>query len=410
MTIVVLSFFACAVALLGLGSKLARAGRPSPPSIFAGVLVGLAISFIGLRPWITQFGAPLSIEPFIVLIAAAASWGVIRNQVRITRHHVWWLLLVAITFWLSFRAAVEIPQGAIVTAVAVLVTVCLRVSAIGVMVGFLLAGYSLLTASVWFTSLELGLRLSVLGENPIWIARVGVLGAIACLFLFATWRGRVLSALPLVALVIYTGSRGPALSLLAGGLVFIVLNSRRRALPLTGIAVLGVATPLLAPISVANPVFGGPERLGSISVRLDTWRIAADVWLANPFIGVGEPVDPRLLAGLVYPHNSLVEILAQSGLIGLALVLVAAVSAVRRPAAQALQVALVTASWFSLTSGSVWGNWEMWVLLALTFSSRHASPPARDADDDEPPTTAAGESYRRSPSTRLSQRASGPPS
>ncbi|MGH3457718.1 O-antigen ligase family protein, partial [Aeromicrobium sp.] len=333
MTVVLVFIFACAVALLGFASKLARAGRLSPPSTFAGILVGLAISFIGLRPWITQFGAPLSIEPFIVLIAAAASWAVIRNQVRITRHHVWWLLLLAIVFWLSFRAAVEIPQGAIVTAVAVLVTACLRVSAMGVMVGLLLAGYSLLAASIWFSTLDLGLRLSVLGENPIWIARVGVLGAIACLFLFATWRGRVLAALPLVAVVIYTGSRGPALSLLAGGLVFIVLNSRRPALPLTGIAVLAVATPLLAPISVANPVFGGPERLGSISVRLDTWRIAADVWLANPFIGTGEPVDPRLLAGLVYPHNSLVELLAQSGLIGLALVLVAAVSAVRRPAA-----------------------------------------------------------------------------
>jgi O-antigen ligase len=410
MTVVLLIVFACEVALLGFASMRARA-RPSSPSTFVGILVGLAISFVGLRPWITQFGAPLSIQLFIVLLAAAACWVTVRGQVRITRHHVWWLFLMAIAFLLSFRAETDIPEGAIVSAVATLVTVCLRVSVKGVMVGLLLAAYSMLIASLWFTTLELGPRLSFLGENPIWIARVAVLGTIACLFLFATWRVRVLAALPLLALVIFTGSRGPVLSLLAGGLAFIVLKSRRPAVPLTGFAVLVVATLLLAPISVADPVLGGgSERLASISVRLDMWEVAFDVWLANPLIGVGEAIDPRLLGGLVYPHNSILDLLARSGLIGFVLVLVAAVSAVRRPAARPLQVALVTAVSFSLTSGSVWGNWEMWTLLALTFSSRHDPRPAYGADHGEPSITTVGDDYRRSPSARSSQRASGPPS
>ena len=187
MTTVLLIIFAGAVALLGFAGMRTRAMRMLPPSTFAGVLVGLAISFIGLRPWITQFGAPLSIAPFVALLAAAACWAVVRNQVRITRHHVLWLSLMAGAFLLSFRAAGHITQEAIVTAAAVVVTVCLRVSVKGVMVGLLIAAYSMLISGFWFSALEFGPRLFVLGENPIWIARVGVLGAIACLFLFKNW-------------------------------------------------------------------------------------------------------------------------------------------------------------------------------------------------------------------------------
>lgn len=386
MTTVLLIIFACAVALLGFASMRTRAMRISSPSAFAGTFVGLAISFIGLRPWITQFGAPLSIALFVALLAAAACWAVVRNQVRITWHHVLWLFLMAGAFLLSFRAVGHIPQEAVVTAAAVVVTVCLRVSVKGVMVGLLIAAYSMLTSSLWFAALDFGPRLTVLGENPIWIARIAVLGTIACLFLFENWGVRLLTALPLLALLALTGSRGPALSLLAGVLAFIVLESRRPVLPVIGFAILVVATPLVVPISVADPVLGGPERVGSISVRLDIWKSAIDVWLANPFLGTGEPIDPRLLAGLLYPHNVILELVARSGLIGLALVLLAVVGAVRRPAARPLQVALVTAAWFSLTSGSLWGSWEMWMLLALTFASRHSSRPTHGAVSGAPST------------------------
>ena len=122
------------------------------------------------------------------------------------------------------------------------------------------------------------------------------------------------------------------------------------------------------------------------------------MWLNNPLIGAGKPIDPGLLAGLEYPHNSIVDLLSRSGLIGLALVLVAGVSAVRRPAARPLQVALVTAVWFSLTSGSVWGNWEMWMLLALTLSSRHDSRPEQGANRGEPSTVISTPDSEPSPS------------
>ena len=153
-----------------------------------------------------------------------------------------------------------------------------------------------------------------------------------CLFLFATWRVRLLAALPLLVMVIATGSRGPMLSLLAGGLAYLVLKSRRPVLPLTGFALLAIATPLLAPISVTDPIFGGQERLGSISVRLDVWKVAIDVWLNNPLIGAASQ-STRAYSRVLRPHNSIVDLLSRSGLIGLALVLVAGVSAVRRPAA-----------------------------------------------------------------------------
>ena len=90
-------------ASMQFASMGARTMRLSSPSTVAGVLVGLAISFIGLRPWFTQFGAPLSIQLFDALLAAAASWVVIRNQVRITRQHVLWVFLTGIAFLLSFE-------------------------------------------------------------------------------------------------------------------------------------------------------------------------------------------------------------------------------------------------------------------------------------------------------------------
>ena len=378
MTLFVLAF-ACGVALVGLAGMRARTMPLMSLSTVAGVLVGLAISFIGLRPWMTQLGGPLSSQLFTALLAAAACLVVVRNQVRLTPQHMWWLLLIAIAFLLSFRSEPGISLEAIVTALAVLVATCIRVSVKGVMVGLLLAAYSMLFASLWFTTLQLGPRLSVLGENPIWIARVAVLGTIACLFLFSTWRVRMLAAAPLVALLVLTGSRGPMFSLVAGGLAFTVSKSRRPAMPLIGFAILIVATVLLAPVSVVDPVFGGSERVLSISLRLEIWKNTLDVWLANPLMGTGESMDPNLLAGLVYPHNWILDLLARSGLIGFGLILVAAAIAVRRPAARPLQVALLAAMWFSLTSGSVWGNWEMWMLLALTFSSRHDPPPVQSA-------------------------------
>lgn len=373
---------ACMVALLvvrGIGGSVLRA---SAPSTFAGILIGLAISFVGLRPWVTQFGFGLSIHLFVGFIAAAVGWTLVRSQVRITSQHLWWLALMGTAFLLSFRAAPEIPRGVLLVAVAVVATLFMRVSATGVMTGLLLAAYSMLAAAVWFSHVAVGPRLSILGENPIWIARVGVLGMLACLFLFATWRVRLLVAAPLLAAILLTEARGPLLALVAGVLVYAVARSRRPELPLIGMGILVVAT-LFPTHTISDPYFGGTGRIDSVTDRLYSWKVAADIWLGSPLVGIGQPIDPVLLPGIAYPHNSIADLLVQTGLAGLAIVVIATLIAVRQPAVLPLRVALVTAAWFSLTSGTVWSNWEMWMLMGLTLASRQSSPrPKREGRSD----------------------------
>jgi O-antigen ligase len=185
-------------------------------------------------------------------------------------------------------------------------------------------------------------RLTMPGGNPIWLARAAVLATFA-IWLVSGWT--LVMRMSLAALGTYlalaSGSRGPAAAafLLAGlGLLWAMATSRRRV-RLLGAAIaagaVAVAVVLLAP----KLPFGGAGVLsrGRIVASLEAGALARDenvlsrrhsilagleAFAEAPLLGVG-------IGGLArhgereYPHNLVVEVAAELGVVGLAAFLAA---------------------------------------------------------------------------------------
>lgn len=141
-------------------------------------------------------------------------------------------------------------------------------------------------------------------------------------------RWAVFALIPLTALtVIFTHSRGGFLSLCAVTL-FLVLNSRRKAIAVASVVVVAVVGSLVVPQTFY-------ERIGSIGDwrsdssamgRLNAWR--ASVAMANDYPVMGIGLDNFLFMFPYYApdpedihvaHNTWLQVLAEAGYVGLSL-------------------------------------------------------------------------------------------
>jgi len=181
------------------------------------------------------------------------------------------------------------------------------------------------------------------------------------------------------AAVLVTFSRGALLNLLVGALVlgFIALLRRRGA---RFMATAAVATVVAVPfLSLALGDFGQAGRFGGLTAydiwgRLAAWRsglaIARDApWGIGP--GQFEVLSPHYQRGLSLPelivtpsaHNTYLRVLAENGLLGLAILLLALLSILRTSVNLALRASdsmgLATAAWLC----SAWAG-----LLAQGFT------------------------------------------
>lgn len=196
--------------------------------------------------------------------------------------------------------------------------------------------------------------LSAFGATHIATGRVVGLGIIACTYLFIKPGRRLLNRLPwlllaalLLAGLLYSGSRGSLVGLLGAvglvaGATFAMRRGRRYLLVMTALLIAaGAAVSFLFPSAVEmmnqrlKYALSGPL---TVTARTRTERAAAalEQFLEHPFTGAGigsfssNYGCPELVRG-DYPHNILLEVAAELGLVGLAALVLLLVGGLSAP-------------------------------------------------------------------------------
>lgn len=343
----------------------------------AGVLVThicvTAILFLTLTQYLVQQFLGLHVTSPIVLalsfiaIGSAAFSGELRAQ---------WspgLLILSLAI-LAFRNLAQISpltQGSLVVLPIVILGLCVRIEIETLLRCLAVAGVVLIVAlSIKGEYLE-G-RLALPDTNPIWIARMACMAFLATLFTTPI-RHRSVNwtiAASLTVTMWLTGSRGPILAAWAAILLFMAVKSagRIRALSVVGILIVFVSE---------NEWLGGtglPARSnGEINTewRLAAWQQALHLWSSRPVLGYGVAFDAQTNGVEAYPHNAFIELLVQTGVVGLgifAFILWLTWRGNKSPMFRSIFVAVLI---FSAFSGSIWSAYELWLFALLRANSRN---------------------------------------
>jgi O-antigen ligase len=168
-------------------------------------------------------------------------------------------------------------------------------------------------------------RTSVLGINPIWLARYIAIGLIAVINLSFKYYYKILLGIILFMGILATGSRGPLLMLLLVLFIRLILYFKgkypdRGYLPLMLVFVL-----ILISASIYFAFLQDFFTRGSVNIlqeynvreRIDLYREAFANFICNPIFGSGTGTFNYQKRN--YPHNIILELLTETGLIGLIL-------------------------------------------------------------------------------------------
>ncbi|MGJ8530448.1 O-antigen ligase family protein, partial [Maritalea sp.] len=133
---------------------------------------------------------------------------------------------------------------------------------------------------------------------------------------------------------VWTFSKGPILALLV---VFLLLFLRKAHRARTQFLLAALLLTVVAGVNLvglenfgrlyafANAIFESGEigEFGTASVRLALWVEALDMWETSPMFGIGPGNFKHftIFGGFRYPHNLMIELLAETGLVGLFLFL-----------------------------------------------------------------------------------------
>lgn len=222
-------------------------------------------------------------------------------------------------------------------------------------------------------------RLTVDGMNPIWLARSFALAG-ACLFLLPLRNStfKFFGLALVVAGILPTGSRGPLISLVLTLTVWMISVSGaarvRMAIATASIGALAVLALLLAgdQIEMATNAYlsrGQNQGFAEESGRPQLFAIAMNDFLSSPVVGVGlGEYGQSAIRGTkayswdssnqgYYPHNIILELLAEVGVLGVILAVVA-----MRPGKWLLDLRnpyfylFLLTFLYSMTSGDINGN------------------------------------------------------
>lgn len=171
-------------------------------------------------------------------------------------------------------------------------------------------------------------RMSFLGLNPIWVARISALGLFALLGLLKLGRIRPLTAIipvgMLAAVFILAGSRGPMIGIILVLALWGLLQVRRSfiyrfRIIFASVAAAGIAL-LLMPDTIRDRFlrpFGGDM---SDFARLGIVGVARDAFAQVPLEGLGTGGFSHLFRMgdiRAYPHNVFAEVVVENGLPGI---------------------------------------------------------------------------------------------
>ena len=301
----------------------------------------------------------------------------------------------AITYWVLVLAAITpaaIRVGTDLRWVRQLLYACFVIGVVTVLVGL-----GQLSAST---------RLTVLGMNTIQVARAALLAPVVGIALIVPQRRLVLTVLvtlmvPLsIVVALASGSRGPILMLLAlaliGGAQHIASQRSRAWRPIVGaiaLALLSIAVFAMVSAdlpaaalgrfgSLANFLSGSGSTGGvagaetSAAARVSFAGFALEMFMNSPLVGAGTAGFQALFQGLhgadaaAYPHNALVQVAAEYGLVGLAVFLGVVLAAFTRrlPGGSTTRALWALATFFALNalvSGDIFTGRETLGLILL---------------------------------------------
>jgi hypothetical protein len=242
-------------------------------------------------------------------------------------------------------------------------------------------------------------RLCTLGMNPIWTARHAGLGIVAILGLHAMGRLRLVVSVPALALlswvVLRPGSRGPLIAIAVTlGYWALTATRTRRSPGLTRALWVGAGLAVFGAIAVVQRtagLFAAGRRVSNL-VRTRLLEVSMDALSTVSPLGLGTGGFPslfRLPDDRYYPHNIFLEVLLESGIIGLVLFLlflalvfarwrgwrkylrarpdssaVAEDSALHRTVGAIFLFALANAQF----SGDIWVNEWVWVAAGMVVA------------------------------------------
>lgn len=250
--------------------------------------------------------------------------------------------------------------------------------------------YIVLTAS-FIISLEIvfigtGGQRSTIGDyNPIWAGRdAGRTVLLALLVLYETSKANknvwwtlvvcaLVSAVGFVGLVA-TGSRGPLFAL---GLTIIILLVSRETRPYLRVAKGIVMVLVILAIFLVDPgnyLLRGAASFGeevNILTRADLYMGAVGIWLRSPVFGQGIGSFGEIHGYGRYPHNLILEIISELGLVGFILFGLAFLRPVLKAEAKNIYWYLtIYALSCAMFSGDLLGNVEVLMSSSLLTISR----------------------------------------
>jgi O-antigen ligase len=239
-------------------------------------------------------------------------------------------------------------------------------------------------------------------ENYLGQGRFYALGALVA---FAAWlqaspfskRGVALMAAFVICFwgLLVVGSRGPTLGVLAGMLLPLALGLRFADRRLLASKALVTSVLLLVLLVVAlwqgaqeysgdlrtlqrlNILFTEEGGGGSAAARVRYWIASWHMWLQQPLFGSGVGSFPMRMLGKdinLHPHNLILEVLLEFGLIGLLLLAAVIVAAVRRISVRRLRedfllmcVAMlcINTFFYAMTSSDITENRNVFAMMGL---------------------------------------------
>jgi O-antigen ligase len=385
---------------------------------------GVVLAMLLLVPFYKGAAQPYIPVDITVLLAAlnvAQVIPVLRNRRRANRSVIglalWGTLALLVIAGIIYAPDQQLAMSRATTFLAVLflpiLPAALRVSSERLYLRQFLntiLGLGVLTVVLGLLALSSTERLSVLGADTISVSRAALLVPILGLSLVARGTNRGIQFLmavliPMAIIVaLASGSRGPlivAFLIAAAGAAIRVARVRHIDWRLIGtIAALAVACGVV--VVVAAPalptsslerftllwdfVQGGISREGTLAsdastgARLDLFGAALTMFADRPVTGYGmggfEVISPRILGPAepnTYPHNAILQLAAEFGLVGLALFVALILIALARPLPQratssALRVLFVFFLLNAMVSGDIFDDRMMWGLLVLIFS------------------------------------------
>ncbi|MEV7330436.1 O-antigen ligase family protein [Micromonospora sp. NPDC093244] len=373
-----------------VGQRPATATRPlphQPSGSLPAVLVLCVIAFMAARPpwWSFNYAAPLA----VLAIGLTGRLPRLRGVDTLALLLAGWA--AASVLW-SSRTDLTVPAAYRYISVCLLLVACrhvVRARRDLLLVGWAyLAGCAVVAVEVVTGARSQGdvllfaHRYGVDGREvnlTAYTLAVGVVLALALAVAGAHRRSLWLAPLALVVLlgyaVLLTGSRGAAIGVLLGLLAALAAHLLPR---LTGLTVAGVAAAavLVVPFGMTpqnemlwlDGLYGRPT--GDISGRLSIWPYALSTWWESPLTGSGAGVFISTNPFEIGPHNLLLTVGNDLGLVGVLLYFGTMAAALVTAARTGRRALLLTCA-FTAAMLPIWltGQWEtalgFWLALGL---------------------------------------------